>query len=222
RRRTRRARTRAAFRGRRPDAGSRVAAPAVGDGRRVRPSPRQLLCGNVRGRGQGAGLDLALDLVQLSLQVRRQVEVVDRVARSFVGDAERQRTALELALHHVVDRCVCRHVDLLEGAGDDRRVGVLLVGVDADAVYAGLSGLLTPPTAPITCWFFLDLPFFSSHPAMAPTMAPASCSLKNSETTFECLRSTPLASVPAPSMIAKWMFGNVPETVPTACCIRKP
>ena len=82
--------------------------------------------------------------------------------------------------------------------------------------------MLTPPTAPIL-WLFLGVaPSFSRTPEMTPTSAPASCSLKNRDSTLECLRSVPLASVPAPSMMAKWTLGNWPDTVPTACCIRKP
>src|ERR1700687_72439 len=52
--------------------------------------------------------------------------------------------------------------------------------------------MLMPPTAPITCLFFGALLCFSSRPASAPTMAPASCSLKYSDCTLECLRSVEL------------------------------
>src|ERR1700736_6557772 len=85
-------------------------------------------------RRQGPRLDLTLDLVQLGLDVVRQRQVVNRVPGAVIGDAERQRSALELAVDDVLDRCVGGDVHLLEGAGDDRWFGVLLVGVDADAV----------------------------------------------------------------------------------------
>src|SRR5438094_297597 len=122
----------------------------IGDGRGLRPSPKLSLCRNVRGRGQCAALDLAQDLVQLGLQLWRHSEVVDRVTGTLIGDAEGQRSGLELVVDDVLDRRVGRDVNLLEGAGDDGRVSVLLVGVDADAVDAGLAGLLqhAQPAAP--------------------------------------------------------------------------
>src|SRR5438093_13662757 len=81
--------------------------------------PRLSLCGNVRGWRQSAGLDLAFDLVQLSFELRGQVEVVDRVTGAAVLDLEGQRTGLELVVDDVLDRGVGGHVDLLQRAGDD-------------------------------------------------------------------------------------------------------
>src|SRR5438874_8107923 len=142
--------TRMASRARRRGAGRSAASPAVEDGRGLRPSPKLSLCRNVRGWGQCAALDLAQDLVQLGLQLWRHSEVVDRVTGTLIGDAEGQRSGLELVVDDVLDRRVGRDVNLLEGAGDDGRVSVLLVGVDADAVDAGLAGLLqhAQPAAP--------------------------------------------------------------------------
>ena len=60
-----------------------------------------------------------------------------------------------------------------------------------------------PPTAPMTCVFLGALPAFSIKAAIAPTNAPDSCSLKKSDWTLGSLRSTNLASVPAPSTMAK-------------------
>src|SRR3989442_14134508 len=73
-------------------AGRSAASPAVEDGRDLRPSPKLSLCRNVRGGGQRAALDLAQDLVQLRLELSRHVEVVDRVSRALVRDAERERS----------------------------------------------------------------------------------------------------------------------------------
>src|SRR5919108_1356908 len=135
-------RSRAASRNPRPGAGRSAAWLEVEDGPVASPSSKLWLCGNVRRRGQRARLDLPLDLVQLGLELGRDVEGVDRVAGAVVGDAERQRSARELAVDHVLDGRVGRDVDLLQRAGDDRLVSVLLVSVDADAVDAGLTGLL--------------------------------------------------------------------------------
>src|SRR5579864_7866935 len=125
---------------------------AVEDGQPFRPSSMRLLSGNVRGWAQLSRLDLALDLGQFGLDVGRQGQVVDGVPRAAVRDVERQRAAAtrELPLDDVLDRRVGRHVDLLEGAGDDRRVCVLLVGVDADAVYARLGAFLQHAKAAAT------------------------------------------------------------------------
>src|SRR2546426_9917440 len=117
-------------------AGRSAASPAVEDGRGPRPSPKLSLCRNVRGWGQRAALDLAQNLVQLGLQLWRHNEVVDRVSGTVIGDAEGQRSGLELVVDDVLDRGVSRDVNLLERAGDDGRVRVFLVGVDADAVDA--------------------------------------------------------------------------------------
>ena len=109
------------------------------DGQAFRPSPRWLYAGMVAGGVRVPDLDLVVDLGDLGEDVGRQREVVDRVARAVVGDAEGESAARELALHDVLDRRVRRDVDLLQGAGDDRRVGVLLVGVHPDAVHARLA-----------------------------------------------------------------------------------
>src|SRR5437660_662551 len=117
---------------------------------RLRPPETQLVIPGLAGktsksptlfarRRQGPRLDLTLDLVQLGLDVVWQLEVVDRVPGAVIGDAEGQGSALELAVDDVLDRRVGGHVHLLEGAGDDRWVGVLLVRVDADAVNARLA-----------------------------------------------------------------------------------
>src|SRR5467141_3800451 len=100
------------------------------------------LCGDVRWRGQRSVLDLALDLVQLSLEVRRQGEIVDRVAGAIVRDAECQCAGLELAFDHTLDRGEGRDVNLLQCARDHRSVRVFLVSVDSDAVDARFAGRL--------------------------------------------------------------------------------
>src|SRR5260370_5346750 len=100
------------------------------------PARFLLLLGDVGGRCERSGLDLGREAVELCLDVSGQPagEVVDGVTGSVVGDAERKRSALEVAGDDVLDRRVGGDVDLLERAGDDRRVGVLLVVVHADAV----------------------------------------------------------------------------------------
>jgi len=61
-------------------------------------------------------------------------------------------------------------------------------------------------------WLFLgSAPLFSRTPAIVPTRAPASCSLKRRPATLECLRSVPLASVPVPSMIAEVNVRKLPR-----------
>src|SRR2546421_2638783 len=131
--------SRTASRARRRGAGRSAASPAVEDGRYQHPSPRLWLW-NVRGWGQSAGLDLSLDLVQLGFKLGGRVEVVDRVPGALIRDAESERTALELTIDDILDRGIGRHVNFLERAGDNGRVGVLLVCVHADAVDAGLAG----------------------------------------------------------------------------------
>src|SRR5207247_363389 len=140
----RRGPSRAACQARRRAAGRSAAGRAVEDGRCARPSPKRWLW-NVRRWYQRAGFDLALELVQLGLQLRGKVEVVDCVAGAFVRDAERQRSARELVVDDVLDRGVGGDVDLLKCARDDRRVGILLVGVHTDAVDARLTGRLQHP-----------------------------------------------------------------------------
>src|SRR5256885_8275035 len=87
--------TRAASRVRRRGAGRWAAAQAVGDGRRVRPSPMLLLCGNVRGRDEGARLDLTLDLVELGLEFGGALGGFHPAARALAGGAVRQRSTLD-------------------------------------------------------------------------------------------------------------------------------
>src|SRR5438046_4269999 len=140
----RRGLSRAACRARRRGAGRAAACRGVEDGRCARPSPRRWLW-NVRRRSERPGFDLTLELVQLGLQLCGEVEAVDRVSGAFVGDAEGDRPARELVVDDVLDRGVGRDVDLLERACDDGRVCVLLVGVDADAVDARLTGGLPHP-----------------------------------------------------------------------------
>src|SRR3981081_4518162 len=94
---------------------------------------------NFVGRGQRTRLDLTLDLVQFGLDVVWQRQVVHRVPCAVVGDAEGKRSTLELAVDDVLDGGISGDVHLLQGAGDNRRVGVLLVSVDADAVHACLA-----------------------------------------------------------------------------------
>src|ERR1700682_1557324 len=101
------------------------------------PAPRfPLLLGDVSGRCERSGLDLRREGGQLGRDVRGQAAgiVVDGVAGAVVGDAERQSSTGEGAGDDVLDCGVGGDVHLLERAGDDRRVGVLLVGVHADAV----------------------------------------------------------------------------------------
>src|SRR5438094_9010098 len=123
----RRGPSRAACRARRRGAGRSAAGRAVENGRCARPSPKRWLW-NVRRGYQRAGFDLALDLVQLALQLRGKVEVVDCVAGAFVRDAERQRSARAVLGDDVLDRGVGGDADLLGCACDDRWSAVLAVG----------------------------------------------------------------------------------------------
>src|SRR5450631_281125 len=113
---------------------------------KARPPPIPLRRDVGRWR-ERARLDLGLNVVQFGLDVGRKREVVQGVPGAAVRDVERQRAARERAVNHVLDRCVCGDVHLLEGARYDRRVRALLVGVDADAVDLGLARRLQHPEA---------------------------------------------------------------------------
>src|SRR5712692_5064019 len=94
---------------------------------------------NISGWRQRTRLDLGFEVVERRLDVCRHGEVVERIPGTVIRDVEGQRPTGELPVDHVLDGCVRGDVHLLEGARDDRRVGVLLVSVDADAVHARLS-----------------------------------------------------------------------------------
>src|SRR5262245_35624599 len=81
-------------------------------------------------------LDLARYLVDLGLNVGGDVDIALGEADAVVRQAEGRDAGLEAAIVDALDRVVGRGVHTLDRAGDDRRRGRALVGVNADAVDA--------------------------------------------------------------------------------------
>src|SRR5215207_1773710 len=90
--------------------------------------------------GDLAVLDLLHHLVDLLLVLRALRGDLAEADAAGLDVEHRVRAALEGAVLDRLDRVEDRHVDLLEGARDDVRAEVALVGVDADALHVLLLG----------------------------------------------------------------------------------